>query len=427
MPPYTHFSALALLLCAACQAGPKRPGGKIVIEYIAPLADSVKVETPASLIQTAALTPPRATAPAGGTCPHPFCNASRNSRLPAAAGLTPRVLRWQAPLAGRWTPQFVTQDGDRVLVQGEGFWQLFDLAAKSVASGRYSAGNLFMDAPHGLFYGIGLDGYVCAWKLQDGARSFVFPSAYGDSYDKTFLARAGDRFIIVEAKAEPPGGSSGSGADSAVEAQVLAEPVRVDPQTARLLSARDLGQLRIPSRTIAAALYGSTVAFANPGRICYATTDLKLRGCLEGGFVPRALSVDEGGRVYMLHGDTLWAVAPDGRRFIDFRLPPGFESSSMPPVVGYNHRVYLAAPGGVAAVDLSGKQVWSAALPVAGAAVTPDDLVVVASGTTLAAFNPKGERTVLFTAPAPLATPPAMAASGDILVATSQGLLCLGK
>src|SRR5574340_42988 len=230
MPPFTNwYSALALLLCAACQAGPKRLGGKTVIEYIAPLADPVKVEAPTTAISAAALTPPRATAPAGGTCPHPFCNASRNSRLPVAVGLAPRVPRWQSPLGAGLTPQFVTQDGDRVLVHGEGFWQLFDLAGKSVATGRYSAGNMFMDAPHGLFYGIDQNGYVSAWKLQDGARAFVFPSAYGDTYTKTLLARAGDSFVIVEAQAEPPGGSSGTGSDSAVEAQILAEPVRVDP------------------------------------------------------------------------------------------------------------------------------------------------------------------------------------------------------
>jgi hypothetical protein len=164
-------------------------------------------------------------------------------------------------------------------------------------------------------------------------------------------------------------------------------------------------------------------------RIYLADRRLGLEAELTGTFVPLALSVDEDGRLDVVVGDgtsrALWVVTPEGRRVTNVAAPAG--AGAIPPVVGYDHRVFVLGREEATAVSAAGKALWTGAThgAPAGAAVTANEALLVAAGAELAAFELDGARRVLYTAEGALRTSPVMTADDEVLVATDRELLSL--
>jgi outer membrane protein assembly factor BamB len=108
-------------------------------------------------------------------------------------------------------------------------------------------------------------------------------------------------------------------------------------------------------------------------------------------------------------------------------MPSGFEPSA-PPVVGFDHTVYLITPHRLVAIDTAGATRWdqSEEGEVAGAGVTPEGNLIVAAGANLFAYDAAGKRTRLFNVPDDvLVTAPVIDEKGNLLVAGRRRLYCL--
>jgi len=373
--------------------------------------------------------PPRATPGPQDDYLTPFGNPSQNSRVgrPVADGKW-EVL-WKTPLRPRNTPSFVLQAGDRLAVQAT-VWQLFDLEGRLIASNLSGAGQLNLDAPRGLFYFIDKDGYVAARDLPTGKEKFTTMATMGDEGKYPLLYRHGRKFIMagIERQLDPHGHHKAS--TSEVGVIDLGEPMQV-ADSGLVLSVKTVGNLKFSDRSLLAALSGERLVVALPKEFLIGDLDGNVKGRWSDKFEPKALSLDELVRSYLVvdfNGTQfLWIMNAEGQRVLAVALPKD-QPVVHPPIIGYDHKVYLVSAKSIQAFDPAGNPVFS--IPIkngfGGAAVTADDKLLVADGPELVVFGSDGLSKVLHSfGKESLKTPAILTPQGRILVATDETLFCL--
>ncbi len=397
------------------------------------LEERQRIELAGTPIEAARGAPPPAAAPrAEAGCPRRYCTPELNSRLPATLPAGPWKVRWQAMLNETFAPDTVVQQADRILTQGGGLWQLFDTAGKELQQGRYSGSAVVLDAERSLFYAVNRSSSLAAYRLSTGEAAFLADPTYGDVFVRPYLARRGDRLVVVGVETEgfphrpkPPN-------RSLAEYIQFDHPPQVHPYG--LLLPTGQGQLEFRTAKLEAAMAGDTLVLAIPSRVYLADISLHVRRALDGDFQALLMSLDEAGRIYLvaLVGEekVLWVVTPEGKRLVSLTLKPEHQTVIAPPIVGYDHRIYLLTRSLVVALDAEGKLLWERAAggAVAGAGVAADHRLLVAAGEELAVFDPDGERRLLYRFRGePLVTPPVLTAGGEILLASARRLYCLGR
>ena len=137
---------------------------------------------------------------------------------------------------------------------------------------------------------------------------------------------------------------------------------------------------------------------------------------------PIALSIDELKRIYLyietpyvpFDGDDfkpgltreLWVGNLQGERWIKLplpgELPAGREdddtSRVVPPIVGFDHAIYMVFTHGIVALEPDGSKRWEVTTPenVRGAIITVDDDLIATIGTKIVRIDRAGEMTTLF-------------------------------
>jgi hypothetical protein len=371
---------------------------------------------------------PEASPENGAACARLSCNTSLNSRFPASAPKKQLQIRWKAPFTPAFRPSTVLEDQDRVLAYGGGVWRLFDLQGEMVAEGRTGASPMVLDAAHGLFYFVNRNGFFAAHRLADGGEDFKLnPAAPGQAWP--FLARQGNRILDLSVELPQPWRPKAAPLKAVLQHQDLGDPVeRDDRKMATNLMV--LESLRIATGTVQVAMRGEDVIVALPGRVILSSNDLHPRVGLDADFVPRFLSVDELGRMHLLvrtgEQTALWVLTPAGQRTASVMFKPEYGEPLGPPIIGYDHRIFLLHSG-LTAFDAYGDLLWER-WPrgrVAGGGITTDGQLLITDG-DLAAYDAQGERRILFALPGvSFITPPAMSATGEIFVASADSVYCL--
>ena len=185
---------------------------------------------------------------------------------------------------------------------------------------------------------------------------------------------------------------------------------------------RALGILRT-DRSLFLARTAERVVIAAGQYVQVADLSLRAEHTVTGTFYPRAISLDEAGRVYMIVDvdgldDELWILSPDLERRAVYRRT-GLPSvhKYRPPVVGYDHTTHIVSESDVVAVDASGRELWRSDQGGKGAAVTYDDKLLVVDDTQLVAYDRRGARRVLFEAEQMLIEgPPLLASDGTLYI-----------
>ena len=391
-----------------------------------------EIDPPRTAIRPAAARPPIPPATPGGAAGYlrPYANDQLNSRVVTALPQGPWALRWRVDLHPRFTPSFVLQGGDRVVVQA-GELRLLDLDGGPIATGRVGGGPIVLDPDHGLFYRFLPGSFFAACQLADGRQLYLINPSRGDMATRPFLARRGDRlaFVALERALDPHGHHVPD--TSRVEVLDIGGPVQMD--ALELLRIRSSpGEIQFPMAHLLAALAGDTLVCAAPGRIYRVDLDLNIVVALEGDFAPLAMSLDEAGRIYLVVATPerreLWLLTPEGERIYAAALPKTAADPICPPIVGHDHTAYLLLGPWIHAVGAGGELRWSRAAggALAGAIVTGDDRLVTVEGNEIAAYNATGERRALAALPgAALCTPPVLTGRGEFLVASPERAYCL--
>jgi hypothetical protein len=370
--------------------------------------------------------------PAGGTeCLRRFCNSERNSRSPFARAPRAYRQRWRAELSSQLRPAYVVAAGDRAAVVGLSSWALLDDSGALLHEEPMGDGEAVLDPGNDLVYFPNTNGRVAADSLRDGRQSFFLSVYFGDSFARAFIHRVGSRVIVLSIEQPTDPLRLSEPTLSVIEAHELQTPF-VLSEVGRLKSAREVNHLFRDTVKLLAAMHDDRLVLATTDRVYTADVDLRLERELTGSFEPLQLSLDGSGRIYLVvraEGALfLWALTTEGERVLNVRLPAELDRFDGPPIVGFDHRVYLVSGQRIRAIDRDGTTVWEhlAAYPVAGALITAGHELLVSAGSQVAAFDGKGDRSVLFEATGEtLLTPPVLTRAGELLIASSRHLYCL--
>lgn len=394
---------------------------------------------------------PRATAPPGGPpseaasaqtdtgYPRPYANAQLNSRLPETLPEdSVWEARWRVALDPFFPSPFVLQAGNRILLQGQGRWQLFDHQGMQIAIENYGDSDIVLDQEHSLAYMVDSFGRGLAMNLADAQPAFIFPIEGTNDYRRTFLARQGDRMVVTSFMRPTNPHNPVAPAASFAEVYHLGTPLRIEE--GMLISSVREAMLSYYEERVLAALQHETLVIALPGRVIRTDLQLNVQNTLEDTFTPLAMSLDEAGRAYLIvevpgedettQHPALWVVAPDGQRLVDVEIPEVPGLAYAPPIVGYDHRVYIPLSDRILALSPEGDVLWNkhAGGTIAGAVITVENQLLVAAGSLIAAFDAQGTRTVLYHAEGEgWTTPPVLTDRQRILVASEQHLYCLQR
>jgi hypothetical protein len=161
--------------------------------------------------------------------------------------------------------------------------------------------------------------------------------------------------------------------------------------------------------------------------------ELSVKDLIGGSFEPRAISLGEAGRAYLIvrttEGPRLWMLNAQGEQVFSARLPDDAADTRVPPILTADHRVFVVTDSRITAFSPMGEQLWEFA-PQRGrprALVTAEGWLLVAVDDTLGVIDAEGLSATLFQLPGEVfTTAPVLTASGEIFVATETSLVCIG-
>jgi hypothetical protein len=328
-------------------------------------------------------------------------------------------------------PKHILHAFDRMIIQGDGPWQLFDKDCNSLAKGYLDGSDVLLDAENRLFYLSDAAGMLEAHNLADGNRAFSASLLFGHAYYRSFIARKDERIIVVSIEREIDQDSEEKPEKSTIEVLKFAEPQKID-QDGRLRSSRVVAELMRNTLCLLSALQDETLVVATDNQICLIDLDLQIKTTINGEFKPGTLSISNAGLIYLFvfHEErlNLWLVNPDGEKVYAVELPKEVENIYYPPIIGYDHCVYLLSDKRLMAFNSRGDFIWEYKTQsnIEGAVITADNQLLVTIGSELGAFEANGRyKTLCEFKGESLQTPPTLTSNSELLVASRSKFYCL--
>lgn len=360
-----------------------------------------------------------------------YINQELNSRTGNRIGSGKWFLRHEARVDANLHPAYITNHADRILIQGEGPWQLFDIQGKSIAKGYSHNSDVYLSPETGVFIYSNDTGMVAAHDLETGRLKFVVSLYFGDSFYRTFLSLNGDRLLAVSIEQEIDQDNEEKPYRSMIERRRVDQPLVIDGDRV-LRSTKGTGTLVQESLKAMSAATDGYLVTATDGRINVFRDDLTLAASLVGSLDPVGLSLGGNEIIYVVIADgdayKLRAINFKGERLFSTLLPPKMQYQNCPPIVSYDSNIYLLAGNHLLALNKTGHGRWEYRSPydIAGAVVTPENELLVASGPEVGIFDAAGNFRLLYKLENEvLRTPPAILPNGDVIVASDSRLYCL--
>ena len=360
-----------------------------------------------------------------------YVNDSMNSRasFPLAAGSL--LIEQRAALEPTFGPMYVLQAGNRVLLQGIAA-QIYtdDLRPVRKITGSHGLASLY-PAKSVAYAADPQTGVLAAFDLATGRKSYAVALMEGYGHRREWFTRTGNLIFVasLEDMVDPHGPVPEM---SSLQLLQLKDPEAVSEFG--IIESEEVANLIRKAQQLLAASLRAAIVTAFDDHVFLLDWQLKLRVDLHGAFTPERLSLDETGAIYLAvvekgteRRSALWGLRADGGRFLRLLLDLPVSALIAPPIVGYDHTVYLLSQGSVMAVRATGEVLWTrtAQSGFAGATVTPDRMLVVSDGPELVTFDAAGQRRTVFRAAEPLVTPPALIEGGKALVASPKYLYLL--
>jgi outer membrane protein assembly factor BamB len=378
---------------------------------------------------TGAPIPPQAKPP-GDTRGYPrlFANDRRNSRVENVLPRGNWQVKWQTDLDAALRPSAVLQEAEHILIPGAQQWLLFAANGTVLQNGAMGGGEASFDRAHDLFYATSASRMIVAYHANNGDVAFK-TNGYGWTNNKpNLIVRRGNLLLDVSpgARVRP---RAAIRINTGIRVQDLGDPPQVG-ETGILTSG--LVRASAPRETfrLLAAMHDDTLVLGFGNRIQFLNLQLQVQTELTGEFDPQEMSLDETARVYLIvqtqAARSLWVITPKGECVLTMRLSP--QQVSTPPIIGYDHRIYLAEADRLMAISPQGQLLWEhkSEAAMGGAIVTADDWLVAAIGNQIVSFDSVGKATILYAFEGEqLKTPPVLTVRGELLVASIAKLYCL--
>lgn len=360
----------------------------------------------------------------------PFVNDCLNSRLVQTLPDGRWMVRASSSLDSGARPNHILHTADRILLQGDGPWRLYDQDCQVIATGYRGGSDILLDADNNLFFFSNSTGMLEARHLLDGNRSFSAPLIFGHKYERTFIARKNEQMVIVSTEREIDQDAEKKPERSIVETLKFNEPPIID-QDGMLLSAENITELKRQTLLLLAAFQNGTLVTATNDQICLLDLDLQIKTAINGNFTPFVMSLNDAGIMYLVvNGELpkLRAITPNGERIFSAELPESMLNIYYPPIIGYDNRIFLIKNDFLMAFAQNGYELWEykSRNQIAGAVVTADNQLLICDGSELGVIELSGKYKTLYNFENEiLQTPPTITRNGDLVVATDKKLYCL--
>ncbi|MEP6901566.1 MAG: hypothetical protein ABJA66_07430, partial [Actinomycetota bacterium] len=347
---------------------------------------SDKAETPNETRKIHSLSSPFALTPETvgdnlNSC-RPFVNDRLNSRLAQTLPVGDWTVRSDTSLEPGLRPKHILHASDRIIIQGDGPWQLFDRDCNSLARGYLDSSDVLLDAANKLFYLSDAAGMIEAYNLDDGNRAFSASLLFGHAYYRSFMARINERMIVVSTEREIDLDSEEKLDTSTIEVLKFDEEQKID-QDGILTSVNVVAELIRKTLLLLSAFQDETLVVATENQICLINLDLQIKTAINGEFTPLVMSLNDAGIVYLVVTDNgvpkLRSIKPNGERIFSAELPEKMLDVVYPPIITYDHRVFLIKDDYLMAFNAGGRCLWEYKTdnPIAG----PDEIPGTADDT----------------------------------------------
>ena len=364
-----------------------------------------------------------------------YLNPERNSRLNSSLPDGDLwEIKWKAEINSSVFPWYFLIKNERIIIQNESGWQLFDTSGKNIANGIKAEGEIFIDESEDIFYINDPSGFIQAVDLISGDRKFYVYPYLGKGFDRSVIFSNGNK--IINSAFELPVMTHDSPIiipDFNILETIVMGKSREINEDGVLKSAVQKANLIIKSGKLITALHDSTIVIAVPNHIYFINADLQITNDFVEDFIPLDMSIDEEMRIYLLVEvqveenvkNELWIIDSAGNLLSETEIESIQKNYLAPPAIDYEHNVYIRYEDKIIAFNTSGNILWEQHIqkPLAGFAATKDYLLT-SEGNILTAFDHKGERRFFYNFDDELTTSPILV-DDQIFVATRKHLFCI--
>lgn len=364
-----------------------------------------------------------------------YLNNERNSRLNSTLPTGDLwEVKWRSEINPSAYPWFLLLKDDRIIIQNESGWQLFDLSGKFIGEGVKAEGDILINNIEPDFYVNDPSGFMEAFDLNSGKSKFLFYPYFGKGFNRSIIFSDGSK--IINLAAELPVMTHNSpikNPELTILETINLGNSKVIDQDGVLNSAAQLNNLLCKAGGVIYVIHHSTIILAVPNHIYFLDSNLEITKEFTENFVPLEMSIDEEMRIYLLaeinaeekQKNVLWVIDSTGNMLINTEIEPLKNNFLSPPAIGFEHTAYIRDENKIIAVDTTGNVLWKefTQKPLAGITVTKDYLLT-AEGNLLSAFDSRGGRKFIYQFEDELSTS-ALIVENQIFVATHKHLYCL--
>jgi hypothetical protein len=358
----------------------------------------------------------------------PFVNNQLNSRIPHTIPDGEWEIGWQQSFQSVKPFQYVLQAADRIMLQGDGAWQLFDMMGKNIAVDDYGPSDIVLDPGRRIAYLVHRLGSLLAISLDDGSLEYRIPVGGTSDYRTTFFARSGNRIALTSfARSLDPHPVAPPQEIAVIEIVDMGNEPHIEDKV--LLYEKEIAYKEFPVGIVLAASNGNTLVLAFTDRLLFTDFDLSKQVEFVDSFKPVALSLDDESNAYVIvkteEGFALWRISTEGQKTLEYSLPSIKDFTYKPPIIGYGDVIFIQFPDGHLALDKSGTVKWQdrIGMRVGGMIVTRNDDLLVTIGNMIIRYDADGERKVLYYFESGTwTTPPVLTEEGRIIAATGSML-----
>jgi len=364
-----------------------------------------------------------------------FLNSERNSRLNSSL---PHAdlweVKWSSPINTSQIPWYLLMKNDRILLQAEASWHLFNINGSKTAEGVKDHGEITISKSEEVFYVNDPSGFLQCIDLLTGKRKFYVYPFLGKGFERSVIFTNGTKII-----------------NKAFELPVMTHNSPLAMPNLNILEILNLGASRetdsdgilksLPSAEnlmlkagkIISAVHGTTIVAAVTNSIYIIDDKLHVSKELTGKFIPIEMSLDEEMRIYLLvsvqtedeWNTEYWLLDTDGNLYARTKIPLIHHNYIAPPAIDDLHNAYIMNEHKITAVRPSGDMLWEEYIrkPLGGVSAGRDYLLVC-EGNLLTSINHKGIRKLVYNFNEDLAAP-ALLHNNEIFVVTRTNLFCL--
>jgi len=326
--------------------------------------------------------------PEYSTCGKIYSNGSLNSRQPVTRIDAGRLIAESKRDISQLEPDLLLVKGDAVFIRGRINWSLQRENGNQLATGIRGKGEPCLDSEKQLLINFSHNGLMQGFDLNNGNEKFFATLFMANDFYRSYVNRIRDQIIVGGYELPLSGGSESPHVPEIAAVETWKLPKLSTDRTPQEIPEFYIDPIVLGTPEVLIASYSDTIVVTENQRILFATQSLSVYSAIHINCEPVAMSVDGAGWVHLVckvnNSLELWVLNQQGQRKLKIALPKVEEVDSIqPPIIGYDHTVYLIFDDKLMRVSIDGNSEIVPIPDFVGAITTVDNMLLIATKTEL--------------------------------------------